>query len=535
MKRQREHNTVSVIQKAIKYFGIPVTMESVSEALKSHPDYPTFRSICDTFREWNIDHYPLKYLPDELREVEPPYIVHFNRGGERIAFVSEIKNERVTYYDSVNKKHTIGFKEFLEKCSGAIIILDPDEKSGEKEYRKKWQEEIITRAVIPVTLLSILFFIVYTIINQFLSGNIIPDKLKVLLYFTKVTGIIFSVLLVLHEFEIHFSLTEKLCHLSKATNCSTVLNDRASKFFGWFGWADTGIIYFTGSFLYLLQSNDQLGYPLLAILAALSLPYPLYSVYYQGFVLKKWCPLCLGVQIVLIIEFIILFPVFSNLIVSFKELTHIILTFLFTGVVYCLLVMYFKEKLANKIHYNKYLGFKKNPEVLHALLCRKKHYEIPVTDHSLVFGQKDSRLRITAFLSLHCSHCAKAFEKIREILRSGAKASINIVLVTSDNKILNAIYHFNRNNMDDEALDLLGKWYSLDSFSRNKLSESLCLPELDGTPDGIGNENQELFKECNVAGTPTFLINGYQLPGQYDIDDIKYFSEAFKTIEKVKA
>jgi hypothetical protein len=29
-------------------------------------------------------------------------------------------------------------------------------------------------------------------------------------------------------------------------------------------------------------------------------------------------------------------------------------------------------------------------------------------------------------------------------------------------------------------------------------------------------------------GRPTFFINGYKLPRQYDIDDIKYFQEVFK-------
>lgn len=38
----------------------------------------------------------------------------------------------------------------------------------------------------------------------------------------------------------------------------------------------------------------------------------------------------------------------------------------------------------------------------------------------------------------------------------------------------------------------------------------------------------------NEIGTPTFFINGYQLPGQYDIGDIKYFSEIFEGKEMIK-
>jgi hypothetical protein len=34
-------------------------------------------------------------------------------------------------------------------------------------------------------------------------------------------------------------------------------------------------------------------------------------------------------------------------------------------------------------------------------------------------------------------------------------------------------------------------------------------------------------------GTPTFFINGYKLPTQYEIDDLRYFREIFKKEEEV--
>jgi hypothetical protein len=69
MKRAAEDNTVSVIQRAVKHFRIQVTKSSVKEALKSHSHYPTFKSICDSLNEWNIEHYPLKYQTEEMMEL----------------------------------------------------------------------------------------------------------------------------------------------------------------------------------------------------------------------------------------------------------------------------------------------------------------------------------------------------------------------------------------------------------------------------------------------------------------------------------
>jgi len=531
MKSTREDNTVSVIQRAVKHFRISVTNSSVKEELKSHPYYPSFKSICDSFSEWNVEHYPLRYLPEEMQELTAPYIAHLSDGGGQLAFVSKIRNDRVTYYDSYSSKRETGFKEFNERCTGAVILLNPDLRSAEKNYRKKWQDEFIGKAILPVTIFTILLFISLFALNLFRTGGELPQKNLGLLFLTKTIGIALSVLLILHEFEVRLSLTEKLCHLNKVTNCNTVLNDKASKIFGWFGWADVGFIYFTGCILFLLESSGSGNYSLLTILSAFTLPYPMFSIYYQGFVLKKWCPMCLGIQLILITEFLVLLPQFSNINILFDSLSNLILTFLVTGVIYTLVILYLREKVSIEMHYYKYLGFKKNPDVLRTLLLNQKHYEIPINETSLVFGEKTGSLKITAFLSLNCSHCAKAFEKIKELLNSETKTQINIVLITSDTKILNALYHLNKRNKVNEALTILEQWYNSDPYSRSKLSENLCIPEVNDISNEFSNENSKLFNACNLIGTPTFFINGYLLPNQYDINDLKYFSEVF-TVEK---
>ena len=533
MKRTREDNTVSVIQRAVRHFRLPILKSSVKEALKSHSNYPTFKSICDSLKEWNIEHYPLKYQTEEIMEISAPYIVHFRNGGGQIAFVSDISNDKVSFYESYRSKREITSKEYLERCSGAVILINPDERSGEKDHRRKWQDQVISNAILPASVLTFALFILLAAINFFTTGGLLSEKVTLLLMPTKIIGILLSVLLIFHEFEVHLSLTDKLCHLNKATNCNTVLNDKASKVFGWFGWADTGFIYFTGGFLFLLMNLNEQGLSLLAILSALSLPYPLFSIYYQGFVLKKWCPMCLGVQLILIIEFILMLPQFSEFSFSFTALSDLIVTFLVTGIIYTLFILFTREKMSNEMHYYKYLGFKKNPDILRILLYKQMHYDIPVTETSLVFGNKDAKLKITVFLSLHCSHCARAFEKIRNMLKDEEDILINLVLMTSDNKMLSTLYNYHRVDEDEESLRLLDLWFNADPYSRTRVTEGLCIPEDSDITGKVYEANGRLFKECNVLGTPTFFINGYKLPNQYDIDDIKYFREAFKEKEEL--
>ena len=162
----------------------------------------------------------------------------------------------------------------------------------------------------------------------------------------------------------------------------------------------------------------------------------------------SWCT-----NIILIIEFIILFPQFTDLSFSFGVLSGFILTFLITALIYSMVILFVREKMSNELHYNKYLRFKNNPDILRTLLLNQKHYDIPVTDASLVFGEKDAPLKITAFLSLHCSHCARALEKIKDMLRTEVKMAIEIVLVTYDSKILEVLYNFKRVNKNEKALE----------------------------------------------------------------------------------
>ncbi len=533
MKRAREDNTVGIIQRAVKHYGLHVIKGTVKEALKSHPDYPSFKSICDTLNEWKIENYPLRYEVNELEDLQSPYIVHFDRGGGIIGFVTDTGKDQVTYYTSYNEKRKSGRKEFIESCSGAVILLNPDERSGEKEYPAKIRNELINKSILPLALTAALIFIIYLFYNNFALGGSTYSKVILPLVFTKIAGIVLSVLLILHEFEVHLSITDKLCHLSKATNCNTVLHDKASKVFGWFGWADVGFIYFTGSFLFLLQSPPGEGLSLMAILAALSIPYPIYSIYYQGFVLKKWCPMCLGVQLILVTEFVLLLPQLSRLTFSFDSLTKLLLSLLVIAIVYTLFILFRREKMSGEMHYYKYLGFKKNPDILRVLLMNQPHHEIPLPEGSLIFGNRNASIRIAAFLSLHCSHCARAFEMIRNMLNENEDILINLLLVTSDNKMLTTLYNNNMQGKEAESLELLEQWFNADPYSRTKITEGLCIPEDSDLSREVNEESTRLFKEYNVMGTPTFFINGYKLPAQYEIDDLRYFREIFKKEEGV--
>lgn len=517
----KQDNTVFVLQKAIHYFNISVTKETIEKSLKSHPNYPTFKSICDCLSDWHIDYCPLKIDSTELMDIETPYIAHLKDSGGQLAFVTKIHRGSVYYHESLKKRSILNISEFMEKCSGAAILIESSEKSGENDYSIKRQKEILDNLILPIQILAVTLFALFMFWESFSYGGLFQFTRLHLLFLTKILGIIFSVFLIFHEFDFHTSIGDKLCNINKVTNCNTVLNANAAKIFGYLGWSDLGFLYFLGGFLAILHNQGlHEEYRILAIMSALALPYPIFSIYYQGFVLKKWCPLCLGVQMLLIIEFIILRPQFTNLDISIEGISRFIILFIILSAVYLLANLYYREKKSSEMLQHKYLRFVKNPKIFTTLLFDSPHFIIPETNHSLVFGSKNATIFITAFLSLRCSHCSRAFLKLKSLLEENDNIRVNIVLLVSDENTINTLYYLNRQNDANEAIEFLEYWYNEYPYSKTSIIEKYCIPDDYSVIEEVRNENYNLYRYCNIKATPSFFVNGYHLPEQYDIEDI---------------
>ncbi len=122
----------------------------------------------------------------------------------------------------------------------------------------------------------------------------------------KLAGVVITVLLLWYEIDKANPVLKQICGMGSQTNCAAVLGSKQAKLFGGVSWSEIGFFYFAGGFISLLVSGANAAYTLqlLAWLNVLALPYTIFSVYYQWRIAKQWCPLCLGVQAVLIAEFV---------------------------------------------------------------------------------------------------------------------------------------------------------------------------------------------------------------------------------------
>ena len=533
MIKKKEDNVVFVLQKAIRQFKIKVTNTTVKEYLLAHPHYPSLKSVCDALKKWEVEHFPLNLELNEIKALKLPFIAHFKSGGGQLAFVQEINKNEVNYFLSTNKVIIEDFDKFSEKLSGAVVLMEGNENSGEKDYRTNRQKEILDYAISPLGILSMTTLAIWFLSTKTGSPFFQTEYLLWGLVATKIIGLTASIFLVLHELKVHTPLADKICGFSSKTDCDTVLSSNASKLFGWVNWADAGLIYFSGTILFLVGAGNKGSLWPLALLGLFALPYPVFSIYYQAFKAKKWCPFCLLVQLVLVAEFILLLPALYP--VDFKVLSvfFLFVSFLIPASLWLTFKAFYntqKEKLKD---HNSYLQFKLNPYVFRFLLTENGYEEIKLTKNSMVLGNKNAPVTLTAFLSLYCNPCASAFKQLTYLLDNCPEIKINTVFSMYNDdeskKVFNTLYFNYKNKGQKETMDFLSKWYSMPKENRKALFSN-DLPEAFDIVEPLREENKELFDKHNIPGTPTIFVNGYKYPRQYEYSNIEYYIEELKLL-----
>jgi len=82
-----------------------------------------------------------------------------------------------------------------------------------------------------------------------------------------------------------------------------VLESKSAKIGGIISWSELGFSYFlVGTFFLMFNGIGGIYNKILMLLSIVNLLYIPYSLYFQFVKIKKWCPLCLVVQVVLFFE-----------------------------------------------------------------------------------------------------------------------------------------------------------------------------------------------------------------------------------------
>ena len=293
-----------VLRIMLHQLQVRVTDERLRNLIQEQFHQGTIRMIAEVLCDLNIDSKVYQFEEHDLRIVDYPVIVHFKESENKFVVVVEFDYKQIKYFDPVLNKYIQEEKTlFFGKWTGTVLIPFTDQLSGDPDYSKHVREErqkklinsgIYAGITVGLVILSIQMLFAHPQ-HSFIWLSVFSVKMIAMFSVSQIVKI---------ELGESNTLITKIC---KTADCGKVIHSKASKLFPWLTMGDVGVIYFScGIFLLIIVPfvSDLISIVyLLFFLNLFTLPYTLFSVFYQRFVLKNWCPFCLSVMGLLWIEF----------------------------------------------------------------------------------------------------------------------------------------------------------------------------------------------------------------------------------------
>lgn len=521
-QKNKEDNLIAIAKNFISYCKLSINLFSVKKKLEAHPDYPTLGALADTFLYWNIKTLSLKLSPDQLNSIPLPAVVHFHGDNGGFMLLTKISHEFVFYIDPVQgKRIKESISEFNKKWSGYTLLTETNKYSGEENFEQK-KREAIKKKVFKIFFTIIFIFLLLKLLTQvkFLELN--------LLLILKLIGFIVSFFLIKKEVGGTGFFLDKICNWNEKTNCEKVLNSSASKIFGW-RFSEIGLLYFSGGFLALLFTSFNLStnfngiYLILMALNVISLPYTIFSIFYQWRIINQWCPLCLLIQLILWIEYFIFMSFMSWEIPSWN-------TFVLIGLWSFLLPVFIWSLIRSNIFkINEYKEFsyqvqkfKRNSSVFKVIMDNEINFNGCDIPHELIFGNKDADHVLTILLSFRCPACKDLYLKLNSIEYLFENIKIKIRFANEKNKdIMDHLLSLLIVEDEDIVKEAIKAKYMTKNVLVWKKQFPIKIKPDDAEISALRNAYKKWLVATRVNYSPALFLNEARLPHFYSIDDLK--------------
>jgi glutaredoxin len=250
-----------------------------------------------------------------------------------------------------------------------------------------------------------------------------------------------------------------------------------------------------------------------------------YSLYYQYFVLKIWCPLCLGILACILGENLILALNFNGISFSLDFLSIVFL--LLPVCIWYLLKDTLIEHHQQKKEIAQLLKFKGNQDIFESLLVKQPRTIIPKNIKQLHFGNPDAQTQITIISNPTCPPCAKNHAIAEQLLNENPEnIGLNLMWYASaeDEMINTKVAQYFTEIYDQKGketcIETMNDWFAKKNFDSLKSQvESVSADSIEEV-----RKMYQFCKEDQISHTPYILINNHLLPDLYELSDIRSFA-----------
>ena len=308
---------------------------------------------------------------------------------------------------STGKEITKSTDRFEEEWSGTALAFENIDDAGEPDYKAKRKEEIrkkIFKSLVVCSMTVLLLILTCFAWSADGSLSLLP---KLLLFFSNAAGCYVSYLLVRQDKHQSNALTEKFCKAGKYIDCRKVTDSKYSTLFGVVTLAETGAAFFSSMLLWVAVAplGDNWLQPLWWF-SILVLPFTLWSLVVQAFVIRKWCLFCCTVVFLLWSNAAILLAFYPRpAMMTIPEAAMLMLLLIVSTVA----IMEAKKTIGSKER--KYAQQRDTAKIKYSAttMLFQLAKKADVTDNlGFTFGNPDSHHSIDLYVSIACSHCRNA-------------------------------------------------------------------------------------------------------------------------------
>lgn len=334
-----------------------------------------------------------------------------------------------------------------------------------------------------------------------------------------------------------------ICQLNSKTNCGSILQSKAAYVFGGLSWSEVGLFYFGGGFLALCFSpttaHEGLISPLWGVGGA-TLLYICYSVYYQAFVAKKWCVLCLVVQALFALE--VALSLWSELPFSLPQSLDtwamFSIAYLIIPVTWVLLKPTLIRASQTDLLIRTVQRMKFDPQYLRAIATQQRF--LPPIFEEMKIIKLGNPLAVNTLVLVSnptCASCRQTHLEIERLLETNADFAVQIILAASTEvddlagKVVRQVLSLPMNQM---AI-ALHYWFMLggDHFA-----------DWSKQTGGSSNDEVAMYQQtlhlrwlelADVTAVPTMFLNATELPKFYAVSELTKLCAFFLPMEQASS
>lgn len=521
-----QENTVNIIYKWLKQTNYEVSIEKIQLQFLSHPDIGTLSSITDTLNAFKIENQAAQIDIDNIPKLKEPFLSLIrNNKVDQFVLAKVISTVSVEIYNGQEKLFSISFDEFKKIFSGFIVVIDKQQPTFRLNIRN-WLR--------PLSI-SLLTFAVF-----YLFWMHPTQTINIYAYFLlTIAGLICSLLLFVHSLGFNNHFLQRFCTLSKSTDCNGVLHSKAANLWKDINLTDVGIIYFSVQLIYLLLLPNAIS--ILLAVSIVGILFPIYSIYQQAYIIKKWCPLCLTIAAILLLQGIVAIISFSEISFQPQFTVGVLCIIALVGIVWYYLKQLFENSARLHNAEIELLRFKRNYHLFinYYKLTNSIEDSHIKTEKEIIIGSEQAPTQITVITNPLCRACQKTHGELKSLIQQfPADISLRIVFYVPYQNLCDprtmiaswlADTYFNNKEI---GIKTIGNWYAnpdVKKFDKLKLPTEILKQQ----QPFLQNQAQWCVQQ-QLTLTPLLLINNKLFPLIYRTDDLRFHIEAINEFERAK-